>query len=380
MAPRFRPSGWAGRDARLVGTRPRVRGCPRWCWHFCSLPALSRRSGDVGSLPPPRSSEIEATHPHVKCRTGACRWARPPHATGAGTPLRQGELRRCTHCRLASVYSAPSIRPRTRRHACPDARANPLALAVLACLTERPMHPYEMAATMRTRGQDASIRLNYGSLYGVVETLLKRGLIEEQEVVREGRRPERTVYRITDDGRAEVDDWMAELLGHVGQGVPAVRGRALAHGRAPARAGRRAARPAGRRSCRSGSRSSTRSSTPRRGNGVPRLFLVGDGLRARAGRRRLRVHRTVRARRSSRNRLDGVAFWKSFHADREHDEAAEEQEHMNAIVEVEGIARSFGDTQALARRRPRRCPRAAWSRCSGRTARARPRSCASCRP
>jgi DNA-binding PadR family transcriptional regulator len=92
-------------------------------------------------------------------------------------------------------------------------RGNPLALAVLACLTERPMHPYEMAATMRTRGQDASIRLNYGSLYGVVENLLKRGLIEEQEVMREGRRPERTVYRITEEGRAEVDDWLAELLG-----------------------------------------------------------------------------------------------------------------------------------------------------------------------
>ena len=80
----------------------------------------------------------------------------------------------------------------------PRHRANPLALAVLACLTERPMHPYEMAATMRTRGQDQSIRLNYGSLYGVVDNLLKRGLVEEHEVVREGRRPERTVYRITD--------------------------------------------------------------------------------------------------------------------------------------------------------------------------------------
>src|SRR5829696_2317995 len=82
MASRFRPSSWAGRDARLVGTRPRVRGCPRWCWHFCTLPALSRRSGDVGSLPPPRSSEIEATHPHVNCRAGACWKARPLHATG----------------------------------------------------------------------------------------------------------------------------------------------------------------------------------------------------------------------------------------------------------------------------------------------------------
>ena len=102
----------------------------------------------------------------------------------------------------------------------PRRRTNPLALAVLACLSERPMHPYEMAATMRTRGQDASIRLNYGSLYGVVETLLKRGLVEEQEVVREGRRPERTVYRITDDGRAELEDWMAQLLGRAAKEFP----------------------------------------------------------------------------------------------------------------------------------------------------------------
>ena len=102
----------------------------------------------------------------------------------------------------------------------PRRRSNPLALAVLACLTEQPMHPYEMAATMRTRGQDQSIRLNYGSLYGVVESLLKRGLVEEHEVVREGRRPERTVYRITDEGRAEIDEWMAELLGRSAKEFP----------------------------------------------------------------------------------------------------------------------------------------------------------------
>jgi DNA-binding PadR family transcriptional regulator len=102
----------------------------------------------------------------------------------------------------------------------PRRPGNPLALAVLACLSEQPMHPYEMAATMRTRGQDASIRLNYGSLYGVVENLEQRGLIEEQEVVREGRRPERTVYRITADGRAELERWMAELLGRATKEYP----------------------------------------------------------------------------------------------------------------------------------------------------------------
>ena len=89
---------------------------------------------------------------------------------------------------------------------------NPLALAVLACLRERPMHPYEMAATMRERGKEQSIKLNYGSLYTVVDSLAKNGLIEAMEARREGRRPERTVYRLTDAGRARLDDWMSRLL------------------------------------------------------------------------------------------------------------------------------------------------------------------------
>jgi DNA-binding PadR family transcriptional regulator len=90
--------------------------------------------------------------------------------------------------------------------------SNPLALAVLACLAERPMHPYEIATTLRERRKDGSIKLNYGSLYTVVESLLRHGLILPQETEREGRRPERTVYRITDAGDAELRDWVAELL------------------------------------------------------------------------------------------------------------------------------------------------------------------------
>ncbi|HEY7093386.1 MAG TPA: helix-turn-helix transcriptional regulator [Ktedonobacterales bacterium] len=90
--------------------------------------------------------------------------------------------------------------------------SNPLALAALACLFERPMHPYEMATTMRERGKDQSIKLNYGSLYTVVEALQQNGLIIAQETEREGRRPERTVYRLTDAGRMELIDWVSELL------------------------------------------------------------------------------------------------------------------------------------------------------------------------
>ena len=67
--------------------------------------------------------------------------------------------------------------------------SNPLALAVLACLSEAPMHPYEMAATMRERGKENSIKLNYGSLYTVVDNLAKHGLIDAVEARREGRRP-----------------------------------------------------------------------------------------------------------------------------------------------------------------------------------------------
>src|SRR5215469_15592169 len=89
---------------------------------------------------------------------------------------------------------------------------NPLALAVLACLTEHPMHPYEIATTLRERGKDQSIKLNYGALYTVVEALQQHGLIVAQETERAGRRPERTVYRLTDAGRMELLDWMSELI------------------------------------------------------------------------------------------------------------------------------------------------------------------------
>jgi len=92
------------------------------------------------------------------------------------------------------------------------ATSNPLALAVLACLHERPMHPYEMASTMRERGKEHSIKLNYGSLYTVVDNLAKYGLIEAVEARREGRRPERTVYQLTDTGRIKLDAWMSDLL------------------------------------------------------------------------------------------------------------------------------------------------------------------------
>ncbi len=100
-------------------------------------------------------------------------------------------------------------------------RSNPLALAVLVCLYEKPMHPYEVAQTLRARAKQESVRLNYGSLYAVVESLEKKGFIKATGTVREGKRPQRTVYAITEEGSLEMTDWLTELLGTPTKEYPA---------------------------------------------------------------------------------------------------------------------------------------------------------------
>ncbi|GGQ41005.1 DNA-binding PadR family transcriptional regulator [Actinomadura coerulea] len=90
---------------------------------------------------------------------------------------------------------------------------NLLGLAVLSTVTARPMHPYEMASLMRARGKDRDMDIKWGSLYTVVGNLEKHGFLAVEGSVREGARPERTVYRITDAGRDELADWVRELIG-----------------------------------------------------------------------------------------------------------------------------------------------------------------------
>lgn len=90
--------------------------------------------------------------------------------------------------------------------------SNPLALAVMVLLYERPMHPYEMAATLRERKKENSIKLRYGSLYTVIDLLVKSGFIIEKTTTREGNRPERTIYDITKAGEAEMHNWLREIL------------------------------------------------------------------------------------------------------------------------------------------------------------------------
>jgi DNA-binding PadR family transcriptional regulator len=97
---------------------------------------------------------------------------------------------------------------------------NLLALAVLSYLTQRPMHPYELAKTLRENDDARSIQFNHGSLYMVVQQLEKAGFVVAQERTREGQRPERTVYALTDAGRQELHDWLRALVAEPGYEYP----------------------------------------------------------------------------------------------------------------------------------------------------------------
>lgn len=90
---------------------------------------------------------------------------------------------------------------------------NLLGLAVLSYLTQGPMHPYELSRTLRAHGDDRSVKFTHGSVYMVVEQLERAAFVVQHGTSREGHRPERTQYVLTDAGRRELADWMRELVG-----------------------------------------------------------------------------------------------------------------------------------------------------------------------
>jgi DNA-binding PadR family transcriptional regulator len=76
-------------------------------------------------------------------------------------------------------------------------------IAVLSLLREAPMHPYQMQRLLRDRHKDEMLALKRGSLYHAIGRLVRDELIVASATGREGKRPERTTYRITPAGRKE---------------------------------------------------------------------------------------------------------------------------------------------------------------------------------
>jgi DNA-binding PadR family transcriptional regulator len=82
-----------------------------------------------------------------------------------------------------------------------EATLTPLGISVLALLSERPMHPYEMYRLLVERHEDRIVKVRPGSLYHTVDRLAGHALVEAIGTERDGGRPERTTYRITAPGQ-----------------------------------------------------------------------------------------------------------------------------------------------------------------------------------
>lgn len=88
-----------------------------------------------------------------------------------------------------------------------------LALAVLALLTEAPMHPYRMQQLIKQRGKDRVINVGQRSqLYKTIDRLQAESLITVAETQRSESGRERTIYTVTDEGRELAEQWTAAML------------------------------------------------------------------------------------------------------------------------------------------------------------------------
>jgi DNA-binding PadR family transcriptional regulator len=88
----------------------------------------------------------------------------------------------------------------------------PLGISVLALLAERPMHPYEMYRLLLERHEDRRVKVRPGSLYHTVDRMAEVGLVEATGTERNGGRPERTTYQITEAGREALAERIRTLL------------------------------------------------------------------------------------------------------------------------------------------------------------------------
>lgn len=90
---------------------------------------------------------------------------------------------------------------------------SPLALIILALLDESAMYPYRMQQLIRERGKDELVNVRHrASLYQTIARLERERLIEVQGTSRAEKRPERTVYQITPEGRQTIQAALHGML------------------------------------------------------------------------------------------------------------------------------------------------------------------------
>jgi DNA-binding PadR family transcriptional regulator len=92
-------------------------------------------------------------------------------------------------------------------------RSSPLALAVLSLLHAAPLHPYGMQRLLKQWGKDSVINVGQrANLYKTIRRLDEAGLIVVRQTERDQQYPERTVYELTEAGRAATQRWLTDML------------------------------------------------------------------------------------------------------------------------------------------------------------------------
>jgi DNA-binding PadR family transcriptional regulator len=83
------------------------------------------------------------------------------------------------------------------------------------------MHPYRMQRLIKDRAKDKVINVQQrASLYQTISQLLRAGLIAFWEIARQEGFPERTVYRLTDEGHNTALSWLRDMLSTPAQEFP----------------------------------------------------------------------------------------------------------------------------------------------------------------
>ncbi|MCW7984723.1 PadR family transcriptional regulator [Streptomyces libani] len=92
-------------------------------------------------------------------------------------------------------------------------KSSPLGLTVLVLLHHRPLHPYGIQQLLKRWGKVHVVNVGQrAGLYRTIERLQAGGLIAVRQTERDQLYPERTVYEVTDEGRAVTRDWLEQML------------------------------------------------------------------------------------------------------------------------------------------------------------------------
>jgi DNA-binding PadR family transcriptional regulator len=89
----------------------------------------------------------------------------------------------------------------------------PTRLLVLGVVRESgPVHGYDVRRTLLARGATSWANIAPGSIYNALKTLVREGFLESVGTDRQGARPERTSFRLTEAGEQEFARLLRENL------------------------------------------------------------------------------------------------------------------------------------------------------------------------